>query len=166
VLKNKLNIFLLVSFLLAVSITVWLDYKVKDNVGDIAFNDKIDNPDFKVCNENNIFQYYSSKSNYQNGRKEIEKELHETIKELTFEKSGLITFRFIINCNGETGRFRLKGVNTELKDTKFDSEKLQILQNAVQNLKNWRIVTYNNKTNDSYFVLNFKVEQCKITDVF
>ena len=72
--KNKLNLFLLISFLIALVLTIWLNYQVTNRVGDLSFNKEIDKSTFKVCDEKRIPQYYSTKSNYQGGKKAIKKE--------------------------------------------------------------------------------------------
>lgn len=164
--KSKLNLFLLISFLTAITLTIWLSYQITNRVGDLSFNKEIDNSTFKICDEKRITQYYSTKSNYQGGKKAIKKELWKTTEQLTFKNSGFITFRFIINCNGEIGRFRVKTIDSELKENSFDSQKIKILQTSINKLQKWNTGTWKDKTLDSYFVLNFKIEQGKITDIF
>ena len=164
--KSKLNLFLLISFLIALTLTIWLNYQVTNRVGDLSFDKKIDSSTFKVCNEKRIAQYYSTKSSYQGGKKAIKKEIWKITEPLTFKNSGFITFRFIINCNGEIGRFRVKTIDSELKENSFEIQNVETLQTAIENLKNWNAGTWQDETLDSYFVLNFKVEKGKITDIF
>jgi len=165
-LKNKLNLLLLISFLIAVFLTIWLFNQITSSVGDIAFNKELDKSTFKVCDEKRINQYYSVKSNYQNGKRGLKKDLWNSIESLTFKNSGYITFRFVINCNGETGRFRVKTVDSELKINYFNAEKIKTLQSFIENLEKWDVKKWNDRTFDSYFHLTFKVNNGKITDVF
>ncbi len=164
--KSKLNLFLLISFLIALTLTIWLNYQVTNRVGDLSFNKEIDNSTFNVCDEKRITQYYSTKSNYQGGKKAIKKELWNITEQLTFENSGFITFRFIINCKGEIGRFRIKTIDSELKENSLETQKIKTLQTSIENLTEWNAGMWKDKTFDSYFVLNFKIEQGKITDIF
>ena len=164
--KNKLNLFLLFSFLLAFILTFWSNDQLTQRVGDISFNEELDDSSFKVCDETRILQYYNVNANYQNGRKAIKKEIWEAIETLTFETHGYITFRFIINCKGEIGRFRVKSIDNELTTNEFSPDKIKALQKLIENLKHWNAGTFNSKTFDSYFVLNFKIENGKITDIF
>ncbi|MDB9954039.1 hypothetical protein OAD49_00570 [Flavobacteriaceae bacterium] len=136
------------------------------HVGDISFNEKLDDSSFKVCDETKILQYYSVNANYQNGRKALMKEIWDTIEPLSFKASGYITFRFIINCEGDIGYFRVKTIDSELKKNVFDSDKIKRLQMYIENLKHWNAGALGAKTFDSYFVLNFKIETGKITDIF
>ncbi len=164
--KNKINIFLLISFLSALTLTGWCYYQVTNRVGDISFNKETDNSTFKVCDEKKVYQYYISNTNYQNGKRALKKEIWDSIKNITFKKPGYITFRFIINCNGEVGRFRVKTIDSELKTNYVDSLKIRKLQKSIKNLKNWNAGLWNGKAVDSYFVLTFKVKKGKIIDIF
>lgn len=164
--KNRLNIILLISFLIAIILTFWINSQLSKRVGDINFDKEFDSATFKICDEKRIFQYYSSKSGYQNGPSAIKKEIWKDIQDLTFKNSGYITFRFIINCNGEIGRFRVKTIDNNLKETAFDKTKIEKLQTSIKNLKNWTVGTLQEKTVDSYFLLNFRIEDGKITEIF
>ncbi|PHS63364.1 MAG: hypothetical protein COB12_09450 [Flavobacterium sp.] len=164
--KSKLNLFLLISFLIALTLTIWLNYQVTNRIGDLAFNKEIDNSTFKVCDEERITQYYATNSNYQGGKKAIKKELKKTTEQLTFKNSGFVTFRFIINCKGKIGRFRVKTIDSELIENNFEIQKIKTLQTSIENLTKWNAGTWKDKTFDSYYVLNFKIEQGKITDIF
>ncbi len=53
-----------------------------------------------------------------------------------------------------------------MKENTFEIQKVETLQTAIENLKNWNAGTWQDETLDSYFVLNFKVEKGKITDIF
>ncbi len=165
-LKNKLNIFLLVGFLLALVLTIWVYYQTTNRIGDITFDKDIDNSEFKICNEDRIPQYYAVGTNYQNGEKAIKKELSELINNLNFKNSGFITYRFIVNCKGEVGSFRVKTIDSVLKENVFDSQKIKQLQKSIEKLKQWNAGKRKDETLDSYYVLNFKIQNNKITDIF
>lgn len=164
--KNKLNILLLISFLIAVTVAIWLYYQTANNIGDIAFDASIDNAEFVVCDEEYIVQYYSAGTYYEGGEKAIKTELRELITQLNFEKSGIITFRFVVNCNNQIGRFRVLMVNTDLKETSFNSNNIKQIQEAIENLKNWHAGKWDNQPLDTYYNLSFKILNGKITDIF
>ncbi|WP_424002131.1 hypothetical protein [Maribacter sp. IgM3_T14_3] len=164
--KNKLNILLLTSFLIAVAVYFWANSLHRSQVGDITFDASIDNSEFVVCDEERIVQYYSAGTYYEGGEKAIKTELRELITQLNFEKSGMITFRFVVNCTNQTGRFRVKMVNTGLKETSFNSSNIIQIQESIKNLNNWQAGKWNNKALDTYYILNFKIQNGKITDIF
>ena len=164
--KNKLNILLLSSFVLALTLAVWVYYQTTHRIGDIAFDENIDNSEFIVCNEDRITQYYSAETYYQGGEKTIKNELNELINSLSFNESGFITFRFIVNCENSVGRFRVKMVNSDLKENSFKSNNIKQIQESIKRLKGWQAGKWKDESLDSYYVLNFKIENGKIVDIF
>lgn len=163
--KSKTNIFLVISFLIALSITVWGYYQSTHKVGELTADKNIDK-DFEVCNENKIYEYYNLDTDYTGGKTEIKNRIFSNLESLSFKEPGLVTFRFIVNCNGEIGRFRVKSVNKNLKKNEIDSENIREIEKALMELKKWKPAKNEYGTYDSYYVLNFKIEKNKISDIF
>ncbi len=167
--KKFVNTFLTLSFIIALALTVWMYYLSNNSIGDIKFNDQEDDSSFVICDKDVVLQYYEVGTNYKGGVKTIRKEIYSFLEkeELNFEnKSGYITFRFIVNCNGETGRFRIKVINENLQEDKFDVLKINKLKLALKNLINWNPGKIRNSNVDSYCLIKFKIENGKITDIF
>lgn len=168
--KKALNIVLLSSFLILLLLIFWLVYLMKNNVGDINYNPNIDDKLFNVCDETRVFQYYSVGTSYIGERKSIREEVFNYLKDKNVNldnKSAYITFRFIVNCNGQPGRYRYKIVDSNFKKTDFAKEEIDKLKNAVMSLKNWQAgVTENKVSVDSYVQINFKIENGEIKDIF
>lgn len=165
--KSKTNIFLLISFLIALSITIWGYYQATHRIGELEANDKIDDNDFKLCNEDIIAEYYGMNTDYIGGKKAIKSKILSELQFLNFKESGLLTYRFIVNCEGEIGRFRLKATNTDLQKIEVDSKNIREIENTLSELKNWNpAINKSGYTYDSYYVLNFKIENKKIVDIF
>ena len=163
--KSKTNIFLLISTLIALSITAWLYYLSENKVGDLAENRKIDG-DFRVCNEDRIIQYYSMNTEYRGGKKAIRKKILQDLQVLNFKNEGLITYRFVVNCKGEAGRFRSIATDLDNGNINIDPKKLKKINEALYQLKDW-IPAQNEKNSfDSYYVLNFKIRNGQIMDIF
>jgi hypothetical protein len=104
----------LISAVVAVLITGWMYYQFSHTVGELSSNDEIDG-DFKVCNEDIIPNYYGMGTDHDGGRKAIKNKLLNNLQNLKFDNSGLITFRFIVNCEGEIGRFRARSTDLNLE---------------------------------------------------
>ena len=165
---NKINLFLLVSFLLAIVATGWYYYQTNNRVGDIAFNSELDNPSFNLCNDGYIGQDYASYgANYYGGKKAIKKHIFKYLQHQDlFRGSGLITFRFVVNCKGETGYYRVKSIDEDLQETEFDPQQLQKLEAAIAQLEDWQPGKWQDEKFDSYYQITFKIENGKITDIF
>lgn len=168
--KKYINYILGISFLILLGLIFWINYLVKNNVGDISFDKNLDNPSFIICNEDRIFQYYSVGTSYVGERKVLRQSLYEHLKKENIDlgtKSGYITFRFIVNCNGQPGRYRFKEVDENFFKTNFEVSEVQKLKNAVMRLKKWNAGTLKDGTSvDSYYQINFKIIEGKINDIF
>lgn len=168
--KKHINLILSVSFLALLGPIIWINYLIKNDVGDINFDESIDNPDFKICNEDRIFQYYSVKTSYIGERKAIRETILNHLKNENIEfdkKAGYITFRFIVNCEGESGRYRFKAVDKKLLHTTFSASIIEKLKNAVMKLNNWKAGTLEDGTPvDSYYQISFKIIDGKIVDIY
>lgn len=163
--KSRTSIFLGISFLLALSITAWAYYQTTHKVGELTADKRIDK-DFKVCNEDQITEYYGMDTDYQGGKKAIKDRILKDLESLNFKGSGLITFRFIVNCKGEIGRFRVKATNLDLQKREVGTENIDEIEKALAGLKNWNPAKNNHGSYDSYYLLNFKIKDRKIADIF
>lgn len=157
----------MISFLIALSITAWVYYQTTHRIGELEPNDRIDDNDFQLCNEDKIAEYYGMNTDYIGGKKAIKSKILNKLQFLDFKESGLLTYRFVVNCEGEIGRFRLKATNTDLQKIEVDSKNILEIENTLSELKNWNPAKNKaGNTYDSYYVLNFKIENKKIIDIF
>lgn len=163
--KSKTNIFLIISAAIAIALTGWIYYQMSHTVGELSSDREIDG-DFKVCNEDKIPNYYGMDTDYEGGKKAIKNKLLNNLQNLKFENPGLITFRFIVNCEGDIGRFRTQSTNLKLERIEIDSKKLKYIENALGNLKDWKPAKNEFNSYDSYYVLNFKIRNDRIVDIF
>lgn len=140
------------------------------HIGDIEFDPKLDNPDFKLCNEEKIYQYFNiGQSILYNGEKiALEKEFFEKYKpEIAKSESGLVRIRFIVNCKGETGRFRILGADENYKEKEFDKSITSQLLQITKELNNWGRLFDQEKQEgwDYYQYLIFKIEDGQIVKI-
>lgn len=144
------------------------DYK---DVGDIPFDQEIDDKNFKICNELNIKQYYVRSSSdlpptYKEEKRGLEKAIFSKYKFPQSEKeNGYLTIRFIINCKGKTGRFRIEEMDFGYKPHKFDKKITDQLLEIVKNLKDWIPRKSNGENLDFYQYLTFKIKNGQIVKI-
>lgn len=166
---SKINLLLMISLLLAIIATGWFYHQTNNRVGDISYNKNLDDPNFSLCSNKYVSQEYNSYgADYNGGKRAIKKQLLEELQpeNIYFDGSGLITFRFVVNCKGETGLFRVKSVNEDLEETVFDSEEIEKLEAAIAKLDQWEPGKWENEKLNSYAQVHFKIEKGKITDIF
>ena len=163
--KSKINIFLIISSVIAIALTGWIYYQMSNKVGELSSNKETDG-NFKVCDESIIPNYYGMDTDYVGGKKAIKNKLLGNLQNLKFENSGLITYRFIVNCEGDIGRFRTQSTNLRLEKVEVEPDKLKSIEKALSNLEDWNPAKNKFNSYDSYYVLNFKIRNNRIVDIF
>lgn len=137
------------------------------HVGDIEFDGNMDNPDFFICNENRIPQYYAFEiSPYKGEKPAIEKYYLEKYSSEGLQgENGYLTIRFIVNCKGEAGRFRMQEMDLDMNEQKFNlklSEQLFIL---TKELDGWNDFIHKKQPYDYYNYITFKIINGEINEI-
>jgi hypothetical protein len=132
--------------------------KLPENVGDITFDPKTDDPHFKVCYPDNIFQYYAVNTTYKGGTQVIRNFYFSNYKyEMGYASiTGYITIRFVVNCKGQTGWFRIKQLDSNYQHISFNKKAVSELLILTKKLNSWIPGKFNGVNYDSYYYLNFK----------
>ncbi len=156
-------------FVFFCSLIIWLNYQMKNNVGDITYDSSRDDPNFLLCDEQRVHQYYSVGTSYLDERKGIRTSIFDFLERNPIDLkgvSGYVTFRFIVNCNGEIGWFRNKAIDFLYKSMDVGDNSLEVLLKSIENLKDWKPGIYNGQNVDSYYQINFKIDEGVIVDIF
>lgn len=136
------------------------------NTGDIAFNAALDDSSFIVCNPKVVFQYYNTGSYYKQHKREIEHYFKSHYQPVDIAGgNGYLTIRFIINCSGKTGRFRVYELDTRYQPSKFDPGITSQLLKLTKELRGWQPAVYKNTIYDSYQYITFKLKKGAIACV-
>lgn len=154
---------------IAIGAFITLEYLLRNKIEPIIYDETIDKFELSLCDENKIHQYYMVSTGYNGGKRAIKNKLFPLINKnrTSFNAgNGNVAIRFVVNCNGEIGLFRVKAVDKNLKTTDFNKTNLEYLISLVSQLDNWNVETKNDKKYDSYYFINFKIKNGYITDVF
>lgn len=136
-------------------------------IGDIKKNSS-DNEAFKLCNgENGVKQYFNNSLGleYLGEKRSLMREYENFVPSQKENQNGIIRIRFIVNCKGVAGRFRIIEADEKFSEYEFDKKITEQLLNTTKNLKGWQIKTYRNKEIDYYQYLIFKIENGKIAEI-
>lgn len=142
-----------------------------NNVGDISFDEQIDDINFQTCNERAIKQYYVRRSSdtaprYKGEKGSLDREILNSYQFPRTEKeNGYVTIRFVVNCRGETGRFRIEEMDFTYTPRKFDEKITTQLLKIVKGLKSWIPRKSYGRDLDFYQYLTFKIEQGQISKI-
>ncbi|WP_131329474.1 hypothetical protein [Chryseobacterium piperi] len=142
--------------------------KYAAHVGDITFDEKLDNPGFKKCLDKEFgIQYYNDSQGFQYKGEKIS--IEESLKSAKIqgdEKSnGYITIRFLVNCRGETGLFRVQQMNLNYEKNLVDKDLETKLLDFTKSLKGWIPKNLEGIKVDYYQYLTFKIENGKVSEI-
>ncbi len=144
-------------------------YTYLRHVGDIEFDNKLDDPNFTPCfSDSLIFQYFNMSTGlqYEGEKIAIDSYFEKFYKPINSNQTGWIRIRFIVNCKGETGRFRVLQSDEDFIETTFDKKITTQLLNLTMALNRWKTINNNEGSPiDYYQYLTFKIYKGKITKI-
>jgi hypothetical protein len=159
-------LFILLIFPLSVCAQTAEVHKDKIMVSYIEFDPSLDDSAFKICNDTLVYPYFYISISYKGGKRAIWNYIESNYKTLEGNtESGYITLRFIINCKGETGRFRMEQLSKDYQPYKFDDDISQQLLGLVKEMKEWQPAKHKEVVFDTIFYLTFKIENGKPVDL-
>jgi len=124
--------------------------------------------DFQICgNERFIADYYNSKPNagYFPDKKEFLGRVIPTLDSNLFHgASGYLTYRFVINCNGEAGRFTTEEASLDFESTQFSDELVNHIYEILAEQSTWTSLVLFGEPADSYFYITFKFRDGQLID--
>lgn len=142
------------------------DAKNLNHVGSIHPDDSIDDPNFTICDDRWIFEYYNFSKGLQFEGEKIKIIEHFKTKYKPLAKeNGYFTVRFVVNCKGQTGRFRTESMDFQYQAIRFDERTTDQLLKLTKELKGWGVGIYEGKEQDYYQYLTFKIEEGQLTEI-
>lgn len=137
-------------------------------VGDINFDEKVDDPEFKKCgiHQDFSFQYYHENGFQFSGEKyRILEELSSKNIYSTENFDGYIIIKFIVNCEGKAGMFRVQQMNMNYQKMEGNHQMIKKLLDFTKSLTGWLPKEYRGEKVDYYQYLTYKIKDGKITEI-
>jgi len=137
-------------------------------VGDSVYTLEIDTTEFKLCNsESSVRQYFHFNKGLQyKGEKEgLRTEFKQEYTAVDTDQSGWIRIRFIVNCEGNTGRFRIIESDMDYQEQVFDERIINQILKITQSLDGWKVQSMRDKPTDYYQYLIFKIIKGDIIEI-
>jgi len=135
-------------------------------IGDILFDAQLDESDFQLCDSTKIVHRRNALS-YEKGKqvfKEICLDRFQFQPEFA-EFTGYIMIRFLINCNGQTGRFRAESLAPDFSLREAPEGLTNHLLEISRGLKRWNRNRVADENADCSKYLNFKIKNGKIENI-
>lgn len=155
---------LLATFFLPFCSSIPAQSTYPDHVGDIKPDNTLDDPSFRVCRSNDIPQYYSVNSGFEGEKPALLRYFSQNyhVEEASKSLNAYITVRFVVNCNGQTGRFRILGMGMDYQPILVpDPISTQLLQ-LCKALKGWKGGQSEGIPYDYYQYLTFTIQSGEI----
>lgn len=147
-------------------ISKYADPNLVDQVGDIVPNASLDG-DFENCNIGLIPQYYAYKEKpFLKGKLDFENYIRKNYKApYDIYATGLLRIRFVVNCHGKAGRFRLLAMDQNYEEMDFSDTIVDQLLGLTKSYDAWRVLSYDSMESDYYFYVTFKLDDGHILEV-
>jgi len=122
-----------------------------------------------LCMVNNrMYDYYngSQVERYRGGKKNIWDITKRQLKEeKLFNESGYLTFRFIVNCKGQAGKYITEEADLDFQRKEFNSETATHFYKILRSMEDWIPTNINGEDVDAYFYLTFKLKDGKLIEI-
>jgi hypothetical protein len=126
----------------------------------------IDDPSFQLCNASSAYPYYGTEtSSVLDKRILLEHFLSLNNQWKPHRESGYIVIRFMVNCHGQPGRYRVLSFDMNYQPKDFPRKMIDMLMDKTKELKSWNVISHEGRQYDSYCYFTFKIENGLLTDV-
>jgi hypothetical protein len=147
-----------------------LSRKAPPRVAYIAPNNTLDSfSDFAPCNDKGqIYDYYNGDpdARFLKGKRGLWEVFNQQVDPaLLGRESGYLTFRFIINCVGETGWFVTEEADLDFNIKAFPEATVSHLFEIVRKLNDWQPAISREEAIDVYAYLTLKMKDGKIIEI-
>jgi hypothetical protein len=136
------------------------------NVGDIVFDARTDDPKFQLCDPNHVFQGFQLKTKMDETSIMVANELRARFKSRDSWKNenGIMRVRFLVNCSGIADRFRVLGLDFDLKEKQFNDELSAHVISISKGIP-WPARRARDQTVDYYHYFSIHIVNGELTDI-
>lgn len=128
-----------------------------------------DGVNFKICDPKGyIHDYYNGHPDggYVGGKRALQEVFSTQLDQaLLDDVSGYLTFRFVINCEGQAGRFVTEEAGLDFKRMEFPAALVQHVYGIITKLTNWRAAVLNEEAIDTYAYLTLKFRDGQLIEI-
>jgi len=138
------------------------------HVGDIETDSKLDDPAFKLCNDEIFLKQYFNFSQglqYEGEMLKIKEQFELAYVPIEINESGWVRIRFVVNCRGESGRFRMISSDEHYESRDFDARITDQLVGITKSLDGWKPRPDSENTAEYYQYLVFKIENGDLIEI-
>ena len=136
------------------------------DVSYIPFITETDDPEFSMCDSPSI-RSGRNRLQYEGGKDQLNEDIEAYYRKVDYQNnySGYIVLRFLINCRGDIGRYRVASLGPDLRSQKAPKELLSHSLAMIDYIDHWtKSQAYGDGTEYSKFI-NIKFDNGQIQHV-
>ncbi len=136
-------------------------------VGYIDQSQSLYNDVYTLCNAEAIYDLHSPRhlKVYKNSKKSFRENVSSNFDSSLYSDSGYVTFRFIVNCNGEPGWFNIHQTNLNYEEIALSESLVNDLLDFTKNPDYWDVRIIGTEAVDYYMYVTYRIENGKITEI-
>lgn len=166
--KYRYLVFYFLTIIFSCSIEKKTEQKYLRWVGDIEGDKNEEKNGFNVCyGDENIRQYFNMGEDlqFEGEKSNLVNYFVNHYKPVVINQSGWIRVRFIVNCHGESGRFRMIESDEDYKERPFDNRISKQLFELTKSLRGWKVLKFKDEPVDYYQYIIFKINNGNIEKI-
>lgn len=139
----------------------------KNYIGYIDQSKALLNKKYQLCNEGSLYNTYSGAGlkAYKGSKKKFRDTLNKEFNTNSYTDFGYLNFRFLVNCQGNSGWFEIIEMDLNLKEKPLTPKLVDELLEFTSNSKRWNIISYNDKPQNYYMYVSYRIENGKVTEI-
>lgn len=125
------------------------------------------NNTYELCGNKSIYKTHHGAPDdaFAGSKKQFKNFIRSNYINKSYQDSGYINFRFLVNCEGNAGWFEIIEMNLQLEETKLNKDMVEQLFNLTSNPNNWAVYTYKNKPRNYYMYISYRIENGEIAEI-
>ncbi len=126
-----------------------------------------DNPSFETCGPiYKIYDYYNDNiAQFIGGKGSLRAWVDgKLVKEKLGQESGYLTYRFVVNCKGEAGRFVIEQADLQFQQKTFSTECRDHFLDILLQVEKWKNLTVQDVPVDAYVYITIKFKNGEIIE--
>ncbi len=129
----------------------------------IPYDTQQDNPTYIICDSTN-FHSGRNRVQYIGGNKKLKEDitLRYNFRSQYESFNGYIVVLFLVNCNGQRGRFRTQSLNLDFTPSKSPDDLENYVKGIIKTLDNWKWSTYHENGMEYSKFVNLKFRNGQI----
>jgi|TARA_B110000116_G_scaffold42963_1_gene35434 hypothetical protein len=124
--------------------------------------------EYVLCDKENIKLTYNGAAAYafKGTKKRFRDSILSKYNHTLYQDSGYVSFRFLVNCEGEAGWFEIVEMNLDLQEVDLNDKMVEELLKLTSEKQNWNKLGYRKDEKfDYYMYILYRIENGQITEI-